>query len=52
MIRMLREITEKEIKEHQKELIKFCKKDENHCLMYNYMNTIKNIRERAHENRP
>jgi len=35
--------TKKEQKESVKELIKFCK--ENHCLMYNYMLTIKRIRE-------
>ena len=35
-------LTKKEQKEHTKELIKFCK--ENHCLMYNYMQTIKRIR--------
>ena len=36
------EITKEEQKEHVKELIKFCK--ENHCLMYSYMLTIKQIR--------
>ena len=37
--------TKEEHKEQVKELIKFCKKDlGNHCLMYNYMLTIKQIR--------
>lgn len=35
-------LTKKEQKKRLKELIKFCK--ENHCLMYNYMLTIKQIR--------
>ncbi len=44
---MLWVLTKKQQKEHEKELIKFCK--ENHCLMYNYMNTIKNIRNEPQE---
>ena len=39
---MIHILTKKEEKEHKKELIEFCK--ENHCLMYNYMLTIKQIR--------
>jgi len=35
-------ITKKQHRENEKELIKFCK--ENHCLMWNYMLTIKRIR--------
>ncbi len=38
-------LTKKQREEHVKELIRFCKKDlTNHCLMYNYMLTIKQIR--------
>jgi len=44
---MMYEPTKKEQKEYVKELIKFCK--ENHCLMYNYMLTIKQIREEPEE---
>ena len=40
---MIYEPTKKERIEQKKELIKFCKK--NFCLMYNYMLTIKQIRE-------
>ena len=39
---MMNVLTKKEMKEHREDLIKFCK--ENHCLMYNYMLTIKGIR--------
>ncbi len=39
---MIHELTKEEHKENEKELIKFCK--DNHCLMYNYMLTIKQIR--------
>ncbi len=39
---MIHILTKKEEKEHEKELLKFCK--ENHCLMYNFMLTIKQIR--------
>ncbi len=39
---MMSVLTKEEMKEHRKELIKFCK--ENHYLMYNYMLTIKRIR--------
>ena len=39
---MLITLTKKEVKERLKELIGFCK--ENHCLMWNYMQTIKQIR--------
>ena len=35
-------LTKKQVKEQLKELLNFCK--ENHCLMYNYMLTIKGIR--------
>ena len=42
---MISILTKKEEKEHEKELIKFCKDNDNHCLMYNYMLTIKQIRE-------
>lgn len=41
---MLHVLTKKEIKEHEKELIKFCKEPENSWLMFNYMRTIKNLR--------
>ena len=42
---MMREVTTKEQTEHERELIKFCKKDlTNYCLMYSYMLTIKQIR--------
>ncbi len=41
------EPTNKEIKEMEKKLIKFCK--ENHVLMYNYMLTIKRIRAEPEE---
>ncbi len=44
---MITILTKKEVKEHEKELIKFCK--ENHCLMYNYMLTIKGIRKEPKE---
>ena len=44
---MMHTLTKKELKEHEKELIKFCK--ENYCLMYNYMRTIKQIREEPEE---
>ena len=40
---MMYVLTKKEQKEHRRELIKFCK--DNHCFMYNYMSTIKQIRE-------
>ena len=39
---MMHILTTEEQKERLKELIEFCK--ENHCLMYNYMLTIKQIR--------
>ncbi len=39
---MIYEPTKEEQEESVKELIEFCK--ENHCLMYNYMLTIKQIR--------
>jgi len=39
---MIHILTKKEEKEHEKELLKFCK--ENHCLMWNYMITIKEVR--------
>lgn len=39
---MMHILTKKEEKEHKKELLKFCKK--NHCLMWNFMLTIKQIR--------
>ena len=35
-------LTKKEVEEQEKKLIKFC--EENHCLMYNYMVTIEQIR--------
>ena len=41
-IKMMYILTKKEEKEHRKELIKFCR--ENHCLMWNFMLTIKQIR--------
>ena len=44
---MMHILTKKEEKEHQKELINFCK--ENHCLMYNYMLTIEKIRNEPEE---
>jgi len=40
---MINILTKKEVKEQLKELLKFC--EENHCLMYNYMMTIKKIRQ-------
>ncbi len=39
---MMEVLTKKQMEKDMKELIKFCK--ENHCLMYNYMITIKQIR--------
>ena len=39
---MMETVTKKMHKEMEKKLIKFCK--ENHCLMYNYMLTIEQIR--------
>ena len=39
---MMIEQTKKQHKESVKKLIEFCKK--NHCLMYNYMLTIEQIR--------
>jgi len=39
---MITILLKKQVKEHEKELIKFCK--ENHCLMWNYMLAIKSIR--------
>ena len=40
---MLIILTKEEIKEQEKQLIKFCK--ENHVLMWNYMRTIEGIRQ-------
>jgi len=42
---MLRQLSDKEIKQHRKELKDFC--EENHCLMYNFMKTIKEERYNA-----
>ena len=42
-------LTKKEQREHLKELIEFCKKDSNYCLMWNYMLTIERIREEPEE---
>ena len=39
---MLMIITKKQHRKNERELIRFCK--ENHCLMYNYMRTIEQIR--------
>ena len=39
---MIISLTKKEIREQEKELIEFCKK--NHCLMWNYMCMIEKIR--------
>jgi len=44
---MIMEVTKKMHKGMTKELIDFCK--ENHCLMYNYMRTIKQIRKEPEE---
>ena len=42
---MIFEITKEERKKHQEDLIAFCKDENNYCLMYNYMLTIKEIRD-------
>jgi len=39
---MMEVLTKKQLKKQLKELIEFCK--ENHCLMWRYMLTIKQIR--------
>ena len=44
---MISILTKKEEKKQLKQLIEFCK--ENHCLMYNYMLTIKRIRNEPQE---
>ncbi len=44
---MMETLTKKQHNEHVKELIKFCK--DNHCLMYNYMLTIEQIRKEPEE---
>jgi hypothetical protein len=42
---MIRVLTPAEVKEHEQDLIKFCK--ENNTEMYNYMHTIKSAKWRA-----
>jgi len=44
---MMHVLTKKEKREHLKELLRFCK--ENHCLMWNYMLVIKQIRKEPEE---
>ncbi len=39
---MMFTLTKEQMKEHEKELIKFCEK--NHCLMWNHMILIQQIR--------
>lgn len=46
---MMYEATPKEHKEHKRRLIKFCKDEDNHCFMYNYMLTIEEIRKEGEE---
>ncbi len=44
---MMRILTKKEIKQHLKELLRFCKENQN--LMWNFMLMVKNIRNEAGE---
>ena len=46
---MIEILTKKQVKEQLNKLIKFCK--ENHCLMYNYMRTIEEIRKEPEDKR-